>query len=100
MPPLPNIISGLTVRCRARSKRSLERCKNPAAYGMPVCRFHGARRPETIRRGPAHPQYRHGRETLEARRKRAEAMSRIRRLVDIAVGAGILRSRITRRRPK
>ena len=34
---------------------------------MPVCRYHGARKPETIKRGADHPQYRHGRETLEAK---------------------------------
>ena len=83
----------------ARSKRSLERCKNPAAYGMPVCRFHGARRPETVLRGPSHPQYRHGQETLEARRNRVEAMTRIRLLADLGVLGGFLQRRVPGRRP-
>lgn len=30
-------------RCRAKSKRSGERCKNWPLKGSPVCRFHGAR---------------------------------------------------------
>ena len=34
---------------------------------MTVCRYHGARKPETIRKGASHPQYRHGRETYEAK---------------------------------
>jgi hypothetical protein len=67
---------------------------------MPVCRFHGARRPESIKRGPAHPQFRHGRETLEARQRRAEGMTRIRRLVDLAVDAGFIRTRFPGRRPR
>lgn len=80
MPPLPNVASGRTAQCRARSKRSLERCKNPCAYGMPVCRYHGARRPETIRRGPAHPQYKHGQETLQMRQTHRESSIRLRHL--------------------
>jgi len=98
--PLPNVLSGRTLQCKARSKRSLRRCKNPCAFGMPVCRFHGARRKETIKRGPAHPQYRHGRETIEARQRRVEGMSRLRRLVDLAVDAGFIQKRITGRRQK
>ena len=83
----------------ARSKRSVERCKNPAAYGMPVCRFHGARRPDAVLRGPSHPQYRHGRETLETRRSRVEAMTRIRLLADLGVLGGFLKRRVPGRRP-
>jgi hypothetical protein len=97
--PLPNVASGRTPQCRARSKRSLERCKNPAAYGMPVCRFHGARRPDAVLRGLRHPQYRHGRETLEARRGRMEAMSRIRDLVELGIRGGFLKRRVPGRRP-
>ncbi len=98
--PLPNVLSGRTPQCEARSKRSLRRCLNPCAFGMPVCRFHGARRQETIKRGSAHPQYRHGRETREARRRRVEGMTRIRRLVDLAVDAGFIKTRISGRRPR
>ena len=92
--PLPNVASGRTPQCRARSKRSLERCKNPAAYRTPVCRFHGARRPDAVLRGPSHPQYRHGRETLDAKRGRVEAMTRIRVLTDLDVLGGFLKRRI------
>ena len=98
--PLHNILSGRTPQCKARSKRSLSRCLNPAAYGCKTCRFHGARRKETIKRGRAHPQFRHGRETVEARQRRVEGMTRIRRIVDIAVAAGFIRGRIPGRRPR
>ena len=97
--PLPNVASGRTPQCKARSKRSLEQCKNPAAYGCATCRFHGARRPNTIKRGPAHPQYRHGRETKEARQRRVEEIMRLRRLVNLVVGSGFIRNRIPGRRP-
>ena len=68
--PLPS----LTMQCKATAKHSQTRCLKPAAYGMPVCRLHGARRPETIRRGPDHPNYHHGRETLEAKAARSRAL--------------------------
>ena len=97
--PLPNVASGRTPQCRARSKRSLSRCKNPAAFGCKTCRFHGARRPDAVLRGPSHPLYRHGQETLEARRNRVEAMTRIRVLVDLGVAGGFLSKRISGRRP-
>ena len=97
--PLANILSGRTAQCRARSKRHQRRCQNPAAFGAAVCRFHGARRPESVKRGSDHPQYSHGRETLEARRRRVEAMSRLRVLVDLGVVGGFLQRRIPGRRP-
>ena len=97
--PLPNIASGRTPQCKARSKRSLERCKNPAAYGCKTCRFHGARHPESIKRGATHSQFQHGRETVEARQRRVEGMTRLRRLVDLGVAGGFIHKRITGRRP-
>ena len=99
MPPLPNIASGRTPQCKARSKRGLEQCKNPAAYGCKTCRFHGARRPDTVKRGAAHPQFRHGRETVEARQRRVEAMTRIRFLTDLGVAGGFIRTRLPGRWP-
>jgi hypothetical protein len=98
--PLPNVLSGRTPQCRARSKRSLRRCLNPAALGCKTCRFHGARRPESVKRGHDHPQYKHGRETIEARRRRVEAMSRLRLLADLGVLGGFLKERMSGRRPK
>lgn len=34
-------------RCAANSKQRGERCLQPAMYGTPVCRFHGAGAPQT-----------------------------------------------------
>ena len=34
---------------------------------MTVCRYHGARKPETIKRGANHAQHKHGQETLAAK---------------------------------
>jgi hypothetical protein len=97
--PLPNVKSGRTEQCMARSKRSLARCNNPCAFGCKTCRFHGARRPETVLRGSEHPKYKHGRDTLEAKRNRVQAMTRIRALVDLAIYGGFLSTKVTGRRP-
>ena len=40
--------------------------------------MHGARRPETIKRGAIHPQYRHGGETLEAKAERSRRLTELR----------------------
>ena len=68
--PLPNITSGKTQCCTAKCKARGDRCRNPAAYGMAVCRYHGAKKPKAIKRGASHPQYRHGGETLHAKVER------------------------------
>ena len=81
--PLPNVVSGRTAQCAARSKRSLRRCLNPAAFGCKTCRFHGARRPESVKRGSDHPQYKHGRETQQRRQTRQEASIRLRDLEEL-----------------
>ncbi|MEN9832862.1 MAG: hypothetical protein RL753_16 [Bacteroidota bacterium] len=87
--PLPSVQFHGAKRCHAKSKRSGLQCLNPAAYGMPVCRFHGARRPETILRGASHPLYVHGQETTEARTARREALVRIRNLMQVMYSLGI-----------
>ena len=62
---------------------------NPAAFGMAVCRYHGARRPETIKRGANHPQYRHGRETLEAKAERSRRLAELRDLEALSFAVGL-----------
>jgi hypothetical protein len=44
----------------------------PGVGSGKVCRMHSARKPGTIRRDANHPQYRHSRETLEAKAERHE----------------------------
>ena len=78
--PLPSIAAATCRQCRARAKHSGERCMNPAAFGMPVCRVHGARRAGTIRSGPDHPQYRHGGETQAAKAERSTRLAELRDL--------------------
>ena len=74
--PLPSLKTAR--RCRAKAKHSGERCNNPAAYGMGVCRMHGARTAETIRSGEAHPNYQHGQSTKAARAMHREEMDLLR----------------------
>lgn len=68
--PLPNIVSGVSRRCRAKCKARGDQCRNPAAYDMPVCRYHGSRKRLTPEPSEQHWNYQHGRETLEAKAER------------------------------
>ena len=88
--PLPSIRSGKTLRCYAKCKARGDQCRNPAAYGMPVCRFHGARKPGTIKRGAAHPNYRHGGETLTAKSNRSAKLAQLRDLEAQMAVVGVL----------
>ncbi len=78
--PLPSLHLHGAKQCRARSKRSGNQCRNPAAFGMPTCRMHGARRAHTVLIGNKHPNYQHGRETLEAKAHRFKKLTELRQL--------------------
>lgn len=87
--PLPGITSGKTRRCSAQCKARGERCRNPAAYGTKVCRYHGARKPDTVKRGANHPQYRHGQETLESKTERTRRLAELRKLEELSFALGL-----------
>lgn len=87
--PLPNVTSGKTQRCKAKCKARGDQCRNPAAYGTMVCRYHGARKPETIMRGADHPQYSHGGETLAAKAERSRRLTELRQLEALSFALGI-----------
>ena len=76
--PLPSVRSGAAQQCHAKAKGTGLQCRNPAAYSMPVCRFHGARFPSNIKRGSDHPQWKHGQETLEAKAERSARLGELR----------------------
>jgi len=100
--PLPAIQRFNANQCQAKSKRSGERCQNLAAFGMSTCRMHGARKPETILRGADHPQYKHGKETLEARENRRQAGVTLHALCDLGNEVGLFNVKLNLRgrRPK
>lgn len=89
------------LQCRAKAKHSRERCLNPAAFSMRVCRVHGARRPETVKRGADHPLYRHGEETLIAKAERSGRLTELREIETAMVQLGLLNgARWPGRKPK
>lgn len=86
--PLPGITSGKAQRCTAKCKARGDRCLNPAAWGCKTCRFHGARRPSSIKRGANHPQYKNGQETLEAKAERNLRLAELRELEALSFALG------------
>jgi hypothetical protein len=99
--PLPSVTRWSAPQCTARAKNSRMRCLNPAAHGMPVCRKHGARRPETVIRGAAHPQFRHGNETQAAKAARSAKLAELRDLEAAMFTLGVIQGkRWPGRKPK
>jgi hypothetical protein len=88
--PLPAITHHGARQCHARAKHSSTGCQNPAAYGCSTCRVHGARKPGTIKRGAAHPAYRHGDETLEAKAARSAQLAELRDIEALMLATGTL----------
>lgn len=84
--PLPN----LNQRCVAEARSTGNQCLNPAAFGCKTCRYHGARRRETVKVGKAHPQYKHGERTKEAIQKYRKTMLELQELETIGHQAGLL----------
>lgn len=80
--PLPSISKHDAKQCTAKSKRTSLPCKNLAAYGCRTCRYHGARRPESIKRGKQHPNYVHGNRTLESQKLSSAQSLRLQQLED------------------
>jgi len=78
--PLPSVANGHAKQCEATCRARGDRCKNPAAFGMRTCRYHGARRPGTVRVGADHPNFKSGWETRAARERRKAAFTRLRQL--------------------
>lgn len=98
--PLPHLTPDR--QCEATSRRSGLRCQNFKCWGCRTCKYHGARKPETIRRGADHPQYRHGMETLEAKVARHHAIARLHELCDLGNKLGLFHDlvKLRGRRPK
>ena len=84
--PLPN----LNRRCSAQARSTGNQCLNPAAFGCKTCRYHGARRRETVKVGKAHPQYTHGERTREAISKYRKTMSELQTVERLGHGLGVL----------
>ena len=81
--PLPSVSIYGAKQCQARSKRTGLPCNNPAAFGCRTCRMHGAHRSRRASSGVEHWNYRHGRETLTAKRARSERLAELRQLLRI-----------------
>lgn len=92
--PLPSLRLHGAKQCRARSKKSGNQCLNLAAFGMPTCRMHGARRSHSTLRGADHPSYRHGKETLESKAMRSIKLSDLRALERLMYQHGLLNDSI------
>ena len=86
--PLPSVLNGAR-QCQAKSKRSGNRCLNPAAYGCRTCRFHGAHRPQQAASGESHWNFKHGKATKQKRAEDAASATKLLLLRDLGVKLGM-----------
>ena len=93
--PLPSISEHSAKQCKATAKSTRRRCLNPAAFGCGTCRVHGARKPNSIKRGKDHPNYLHGIETLERRRQRSIKLAELRAIEDDLIRVGFIKCKRT-----
>ena len=96
--PLPSITNHRAKQCTAKSKRTGLPCNNPAAYGCRTCRMHGARKAESIKRGEQHPNYVHGRRTLEAQSEQSATSRRLQEIEDAMHLLGMTKAKRSRGR--
>jgi hypothetical protein len=89
--PLPSVAKYGARRCHAKSKSTGKQCGNPACLGSTVCRYHGYRNPESIKRGKDHPNFVHGERSLEGIQKHREVMGRIKMLTKLAKQLGMIK---------
>ena len=82
------------LQCQAKSKRTKQQCRAPAAKGKTKCRFHGGASigPKTQqgRQRCAKAKTIHGNETRKARTERADAVRQLRTLEDLGYALGIM----------
>lgn len=87
--------STLAIRCRAKSKRSKRRCKQPAMKSKFVCRYHGGKStgPRTAagRKHCAEARTVHGRETRAIRKQSSQKSREMRILMRVAKEHGLIR---------
>ena len=93
--PLPSVSRHSANQCTATAKSTRRLCLNPAAYGCRTCRLHGARKPNSIKRGEYHPNYIHGTETLESKRHRSIKLAELREVEDDLIRRGFIKCKRT-----
>ena len=83
--PLPSVAIHGARQCKAITKRSKKHCLNPAAYGCSTCRYHGATPVHTRNSvsGKDHPQFKHGRNTKQAKERHQRTASKLLFLEDL-----------------
>lgn len=98
--PLPSVAIHGARQCKAVTKRSKKRCLNPSAYGCTTCRYHGATPAHTRKNvaGENHPQFRHGRDTKQAKEEHQKASVKIRFLEDLGHHIKMFHENATRTR--
>ena len=92
--PLPHIKAFCCAKCKATGNP----CRNPAAFGMRVCRYHGAKRPASVLYGAAHGRYKSGVFTKASKKASRQASIRLMDLENMGFSLGMMTGERTRGR--
>jgi hypothetical protein len=98
--PLPSVAIHGARQCKAITKRSKSRCLNPAAYACSTCRYHGATPVHTRKSvsGKDHPQFKHGRDTKQAKDRHQRSSAKLHFLEDLGHHIKMFHGNATRTR--
>ena len=88
--PLSCISNKTARQCHAKAKSTQKACLNLAAYGSSVCRMHGARKPENIKRGSDHPLFKHGRRSREGQKLHNQRLRELQELEEKGRQLGLI----------
>ena len=91
--PLPYLPLNPNLQCK-QIKKNGERCKNPKAYGTPVCRYHGATPPASRKKsyGKNNGNYRVGDFTQKRMLERQRSGSNMNALVKLGISCGMFKA--------
>ena len=91
--PLPYLPLNPNLQCK-RIKKNGERCKNPKAYGTPVCRYHGATPPASRKKsyGKNNGNFKTGEFTQERIIQRQRSGSNMSALVQLGIACGMFKA--------
>jgi len=91
----------MSTQCAYVNRITGIRCENDSSYGCRTCWQHGARAPETIRKGKDHPHFKHGQRTIESQLKESRQSLQLRYLEDAGRLIGmIVGNKTPGRKPK
>lgn len=85
--PLPCVSKFGAKRCEALNRQTKQQCKNPAAFGCKVCRYHGA---HPVKRGKQATNYLHGNYSQDSLKRNSEKLVELQMIENLGFALGFM----------